>query len=52
MLTTLTELRFQPPRAFLALVMALPEPDAEEDVIGRWADDGGFHPGEPQEDSE
>lgn len=42
----------QPPlRAFLALVLALPEPDSDDEV-GRWADDGGFHPGEPAEDSE
>ncbi len=39
------------PRAFLALVLALPQPFNDDDIIGRWHDDGGI-PGNPEEDSE
>lgn len=40
------------PTAFLALVMALPQPFNDDDIIGRWHDDGGQAPGDPAEDAE
>lgn len=44
---------YAPPalRPFLALVLALPDPDAPDDYDGRWHDDGGT-PSGPDEDSE